>query len=934
MLNRYFRLHSLRMLLPLALLSFTAVVLGYMYHAVLGYDRQATEQEMLHSQSQLAARLQSDFEYSLRERELPRIQNEFSMLSAQPDIRAALLVDERGMVTAASQMDRVGNAAAAISLYAEHAGKPSATGRTWLSRDHDLVLSVYPVVFNTAQGNRLTPEQAGTLFLAADPKYLLAERTARSDSWMRRVGLLVGLLALLAWLIVHLVVTRRVGRLLHAIELVGKRRTNVFSGVSGTDEIGRLGSSFDRMMRSLAHSSARIRKLSQAVEQSATSIIITNRQGVIEYVNPAFTTISGYSPEEAIGQRTSILKSGETAAETYAQLWHTLNSGCIWRGELRNRRKDGTCYWDSVIISPVRDDEGQIANYVAVQEDITARKEAESRLALTMHIFNSISEGVAVTDTEHNICFVNPAFTEITGYGAAEVIGRNPHLLSSGLMDRAFYREMWRSLNETGHWQGEIIDRRKSGESYPEWLSISTVKSAGGQVSHYVSVFSDISERKAVEERVTHMAQHDFLTGLPNRMLLQDRLVQAITQAEREQRKVAVMFLDLDRFKAVNDSMGHLIGDMLLQQVANRIRRVSRAGDTVCRQGGDEFVIMLPELDSVDDLATIAGKLLESVAGAYQVGGQDIEVTTSIGISVFPEDGSDGSALLQHADTAMYHAKEKGRNNYQFFTSEMNRRALERVTIERRLRRALERDEFQLYYQPQVDLVSGDIVGVEALLRWNNPESGMVPPGQFIPVAEENGMIVPIGEWVLREACRQNSEWRRQGLPPLTMAVNVSAVQLRQKNFHEAVVDALRQGGLDASGLELEITETAVMQDAEAAIRLLHELKDIGVKLAMDDFGTGYSSLGYLKRLPIDKLKIDQSFVRDMTDDPDDAAIVSTIINMARNLKLKPIAEGVETDRQLAFLRQYACDEVQGYYFSKPLPAAEFAEFFRRHRQR
>ncbi len=545
-------------------------------------------------------------------------------------------------------------------------------------------------------------------------------------------------------------------------------------------------------------------------------------------------------------------------------------------------------------------------------------------IRLFAKVFDTISEGVIVSDANNNIEFVNLAFTRITGYSLTEVLGKNPRMLYSGMMEEPLYRFIWHSINETGSFQGEMINRRKNGENYVEWLNISTLKNELGAVSYYITTFSDISDRKIAEDRMAYMAQHDVLTDLPNRVLLQNQLTEAITHAGQAQSKVAVMLLDIDHFKMVNDTLGHLVGDKLLQEAANRVREATREGDTVSRQGGDEFLIMLPNISDIHVLNAIALELLDTVATPYLIDDNEIEVTTSIGISVYPEHGEEGSTLIKHADAAMYHAKKKGRNNHQFFTKELNQRAMEHMAIEKKLRHALERNEFSLHYQPQVDLQSGQIIGAESLLRWNNPESGMISPGVFIPIAEENGLIVPIGEWVLYEACRQNQAWRDLGYPEINVAVNLSAVQFRQKNLGEVIVGALHQSGLHPSGLELEITEGTVMQDTEAAISLLRVFKDFGVNLSMDDFGTGYSSLSYLKRFPINKLKIDQSFVRDATIDMDDAAIASTIISMGRNLKLKVIAEGVETADQLAFLKEQGCDEMQGYYFSRPVPADKF----------
>ncbi len=919
---------TLRIFVPLAILLLVALSRFYTYETAIALNRQEVLADMLRSQRVLALHLQATIEDGLHEGEWDDVRKSLSILNATQEVQAAILLDAHGKILAANQPAWVGKDAADVHLGVPLPG--AATGRTWLSADNRWVLSAYPVGPVSTPGGNPVRTVAGTLFIASDPSSLLAERNRDADDSMRRTNWVVLVLAVLAWALIHFLVSRRVGKLMGAIERFDKGEVEVASGVSGGDEIGRLGRAFDKMVRTQMRCALNTRKLSQAVEQSAASVIITDRRGIIEFVNAAFTAITGYSEEEAIGQSTRVLSAGETDPEQYRDLWDTISSGKTWRGEMLNRRKNGELYWDSVVISPVHDENGEITHFVAIQEDITARKDVEQKLLMNMHILNSITEGVAVTDAEQKFRYVNPAFTAITGYTPEEVLGKSPKLLSSGLMERTFYGTMWQGIGSTGHWQGEIIDRRKNGESYPEWLSISALKDERGRVTSYVSVFIDISERKAAEKRMAHMAQHDFLTGLPNRMLLLDRLGQAINRAERDGYKVAVMFLDLDRFKNINDTLGHTVGDKLLQEVASRIARVSRAGDTICRLGGDEFVVMLPGVESTAAVSVIAQKLLESIAGSCVIDGNEIEVTTSVGVSVYPDDGRDAGSLLKHADSAMYHAKESGRNNYRFFTSEMNQRVLERMAIETKLRRALTRREFVLHYQPQVNLHTGQVVGVEALLRWHDPEVGILPPGHFIQIAEENGLIIPIGEWVLREACEQKAKWLKLGLPDIVMSVNLSVVQLRQKNLAETIVSILNAHGLRPSGLELEITESAVMRDAEASITVLHSLKNMGVKLAMDDFGTGYSSLSYLKRFPIDRLKIDQSFVRDIPQDQDDAAIVSTIISMARNLKLQVIAEGVESDRQLAFLNQHGCAEGQGYYFGSPMPDAEIVAFIRK----
>lgn len=563
-------------------------------------------------------------------------------------------------------------------------------------------------------------------------------------------------------------------------------------------------------------------------------------------------------------------------------------------------------------------------------------KEREERLnfsnrhlRLAEKVFETTFEGIMMTDAHLAIESINPAFTKITGYELHEVLGKKPDILSSGRHDPEYYRKMRLELAENGCWQGEIWNRRKNGEIYPEWLSISTVKNPEGQVSNYVAIFSDITERKASEDHVRHLAHHDALTNLPNRTLLMERLSHALAHAHRHSQMVAVMFLDLDRFKNINDTLGHAVGDQLLKSVAERLSECVREDDTVARLGGDEFVIILEGVSSIQDVAGVAQKLINALERPVILERQEMFVTTSIGISVYPDDGDSADILIKHADTAMYRAKEQGRNNGQFYTADMNELALERLTMENSLRHALERNEFMLYYQPQVDLRTRRITGMEALLRWQHPDFGLVLPSRFIPIAEETGLIVPIGEWVLRAACFQNKAWQDAGMPRLHVAVNLSARQFKQPNLVNIVSQTLADSGLEPRYLELEITESIAMERAEETIARLNELKAMGVSISMDDFGTGHSSLSYLKRFPIDTLKIDQSFVQDVLLDSQDAAIAAAITTMARSLKMKVVTEGVETKEQIDFLREHDRNEVQGYYFSHPLPADAFADLLR-----
>ena len=559
-----------------------------------------------------------------------------------------------------------------------------------------------------------------------------------------------------------------------------------------------------------------------------------------------------------------------------------------------------------------------------VIRDISRRKRDEMELKRAALVFETSQELILLTDADRRIISVNKVFEEMTGYTPDEVIGQNPRLLSSGRHTPEFYAAMWQAIDTQGKWQGEVWNRRKSGDVFPVWLTISAYRDAHGKVLNYVGVSSDISERVAAQERIRQLAYFDSLTNLPNRRLLQDRAEQALASAEREGKQLALLFVDLDHFKTINDSLGHSMGDRVLAEVAHRLQGCVRRMDTVARLGGDEFVVLLTDV-TIEGATEVARKLIYRVAKPYQIDNHELGVTPSLGISVFPQDGRDFESLLKHADTAMYRAKESGRNGYQFFASEMNVAALERLMLENSLRQGIERGEFVLHYQPQIDLASGRIVGAEALVRWRHPQLGLVPPGKFIPVAEVSGLIVMIGDWVLREACRQSRAWQEAGLPAIGIAVNISAVQFRSGRIEDNVAAVLADTGLAPNLLELELTEGIVMAGADATVETLQRISDMGVKLAIDDFGTGYSSLSYLKRFPIDRLKIDQSFVRDIVTDADDWAISSAIISMGHSLRLRVIAEGVEHIEQLEMLRRQGCDEVQGYYFSVPLPADDFA---------
>jgi diguanylate cyclase (GGDEF)-like protein/PAS domain S-box-containing protein len=571
-----------------------------------------------------------------------------------------------------------------------------------------------------------------------------------------------------------------------------------------------------------------------------------------------------------------------------------------------------------------------------LEQEIERRRKVEQALIAekqrAMVTLESIGDGVITTDTKAKVSYLNPIAERMTGWSNAEAQGK-PLIEVFRIVNESTRKmvpnpvEMVIAHGETHGLANHTLLLGKHGEEYAIEDSAAPIKGADGEVFGVVMVFHDVSEARKMATRMTYLAEHDFLTGLPNRLLINDRLQQALTYAKRDQGYVALMFLDLDRFKNINDTLGHETGDKLLKQVAERLQNCLRSSDTISRQGGDEFMILLPEISDHFAPAEVADKLLTISDEPFIIDAHELRVTISIGIAVFPDDGDSVETLTKCADAAMYHAKSLGRNNYQFFTQAMNERVKQLTELEAHLRKAIRLNEFKLHYQPKFDIQAGYIVGAEALIRWEHPEWGLVSPDRFITIAEETGLIREIGFWVLQAACRQYRSWKDAGIGPLKICVNVSAVQLRQKSFLQQLTEILMSTGMDPEYLELEVTESVAIESEEEVITLLKSLRKMGVGLAIDDFGTGFSSLSYLKRLPVDTIKIDRSFVRDIQTDPDDATIITAIIRMSQGLKLNVVAEGVENETQLAFLREEGCNQYQGYLISEPLDADAFAQF-------
>lgn len=595
--------------------------------------------------------------------------------------------------------------------------------------------------------------------------------------------------------------------------------------------------------------------------------------------------------------------------------------------ELRILSKNVSPLWVKLNCSPEENKHG-LRIHIAVT-DISHLKEMEKRLKLDASVLNECSEMIVVTDSQGRIIRVNNAFTKITGYSALDVLGKNPNILQADTMDKAIYDEMWDTLHRHHSWQGEVWNKRKNGEVYPEWVSLTAVKGAGDAASHYISVSTDITQRKKDADHIHFMAYYDTLTGLPNRILLQDRLKQALAQSHRNHQHGAVFVLDIDHFKVVNDSLGHHFGDELLQVIAKRLNTCVREDDTISRMGGDEFVVVLTDLgedkkNAILHATHVADKIIQNIAEPITINEHKLQIGLSIGIAMFPDDATNISELIKIADSAMYKVKNLGRNNFLFVTPSLQLEADKRLNMQHGLHEALKKGQFKLMYQPQIDVNTHRISGVEALIRWEDPQKGLISPNHFINISEETGLIVPIGTWVLEEAGRTIAAWNKlPSLPAPCLSINVSVRQFQQKNFVSEVSRVMLSNNIQAQQLELELTESVLIHDLDNSKRKLFALKKMGVRLAIDDFGTGYSSLKYLKDLPLDVLKIDQYFIDDISKDSGDEAIVQTIIALAKNLKLWVVAEGVTSQTQYDYLKQQGCDSYQGYYYSHAVTADE-----------
>lgn len=668
------------------------------------------------------------------------------------------------------------------------------------------------------------------------------------------------------------------------------------------------------------------------LDSTSDLVSIADPNGKLLYLNRAGRQQLGIGMDEDITQSAipNFLPDPEHHPILLEGLPSAMREGS-WRAETVIRSRSGVEFPVSQVILAHKTAAGQLDVYSTIMRDITARKQSEQQIRLAAGALASIAEGVLIADRDSKIVFANKAFTLASGYEPEEAIGRTPAFLQSGKQDAAFYENMWHTLRDVGHWQGEVWDKHKNGDLFPILLSLSAMRDGAGEVTHYVSVLSDISTSKHYQAQLEHQAHHDALTQLPNRLLFRMRLEAALTRARRTGKKLGLLFLDLDRFKIVNDTLGHSVGDALLRQASQRLIDALRETDTVARFGGDEFALLIDLLESNSAAANVAQKILDTLTQVFWVDDHELYVSASIGISIFPDDGDDIETLFKNADSAMYNAKAGGRNTYRFFSAaDIDPQAIDRLELSNDLRQAIKREQLFLEFQPRFDCKTGSLSGMEALTRWRHPIRGLIPPAIFIPIAEQTGQMEQIGDWVLRTACQQIHSWREAGLEVQRVAVNLSALQFSRPALAVEMSALINEFQITPAMLELELTESVIMSDADGAIRLLGVLHELGFLIAIDDFGTGYSSLSYLKRFPISYLKIDQSFVAGVCDNADDAAITRAIIALARSLNLKVIAEGVETEGQYAFLKREACDEAQGFLLSRPVSAAAIATLLKK----
>jgi diguanylate cyclase (GGDEF)-like protein/PAS domain S-box-containing protein len=935
--------YTLSVTLPLLLLTFSAS-LTLLSHWIQTNEleneaRQHLRQVGAYLGSALAGPVQDhvlEGHHALAQRELER-------QATRQDIALSVLADAQGRISQSSDFRLRG------SLLSQLEDTPpqekldralrTLSAQLWPAAERDVIWGIYPISQPPASG-MLRAQQPLLLLVKLDGS---AQREQAEYRLRRDTGFLIAgsaLLTLLLWLYLRSTVSRRIQQLSRSLEGFVADETAQPPDIGGEDEIAQLARHFGQLAASLTQRNsllqleARTREATEQALRDSESryrtlvnklphrVFVKDRASRYLACNERYAQDLGLPEEAILGRDDYAFFPPDLAAKYQSDDQRVMSSGESAEIEERYLHQDREL-WIRTIKTPLRDDSGEVTAVLGIFEDITARRQDEESLRLAASVFENSLDSVLITDASRSIIAVNPAFERMTGYPAAEALGKTPRLLRSGLHDEGFYQEMYQRLTDTDHWQGEIWNRRKDGTAYVELLNISAVRNQAGEISHYVGVSTDIQSLKDTQHRLEQLAHYDALTTLPNRTLLSDRLMQAQAQADRHQQLLAVCFLDLDGFKPINDHHGHATGDRLLLEVANRLKQAVRAGDTVARLGGDEFVLLLNDFQQIAELEQVLGRIQAETAAPYLVSGKELHVSASIGVTIYPFDNSDADTLLRHADQAMYQAKQAGRNCHQMFDAERDRQSKARQEELDQIRSALQRGELVLHYQPKVNLRSGRVVGAEALIRWQDPQRGLVPPLEFLPLAEGSDLIIEIGDWVLDTTLAQMAAWKAMGLT-LPVSINIAARHLQQGYFVQRLQESLqRHLEVPPSWLELEILESTALQDLSHARDVIGACRQLGVHFALDDFGTGYSSLSYLKNIPADVIKIDRSFVQDILEDADDLALVEGVVGLATAFNRTVIAEGMETGEHGLLLLRLGCDIAQGFGIARPMPAAD-----------
>ena len=665
-----------------------------------------------------------------------------------------------------------------------------------------------------------------------------------------------------------------------------------------------------------------------AIENSDNIVVITDTNRNIEYVNDAFEKYTGYTKDEVVGKNPNILKSGVVSYDIYKDLNRTLNAGEKWQGELINRHKDGTLMYEKVSIVPIFLDD-KLIQYLAIKLDVTDYIKLQNSLQQSAIVYEMSGDGIVVTDKNKNILSVNSAFIDMFEYTKEEIIGSKTSTVSTIDENSLFYQKMWAQLLQNNKWSGKIINETKSGVSIPTWLTISVVRDKNNEILNFIAIYTNLQDMIDMEERVEHLAYHDTLTNLPNRAGFETYIYDSIELSKLSNKKVAVLFIDLDRFKVINDTLGHNVGDKMLIELAKRIRTIVNKQDMVARIGGDEFVVVVNSVNNNIEIEKLAHNILVTIRDAIKVNDYYLYTTASIGIALYPDDGEDKNELTKHADSAMYYAKDMGKDNYQFYTEQLSVDVEERLNLEQELLQALERNELEVYYQPQYNIETGRVSGAEALLRWHSKNLGWISPEEFIPIAEDTGIIVSIGYFVFERACRDYMRWQDMNMDIGSISINISSIQFREDDMLNKIKNIIKDVGISANKIEIEITENFIMEYSTSNLTILEDLRTLGCSISIDDFGTGYSSMSYMKSLSLDSIKIDKSFIMDLPNSTHDAEVSKAIIALSKSLGYKVIAEGIETIEQENFLKKYKCDIGQGYYFSQPLSRDTFERFIK-----